>query len=201
MDLPFRIAFLALCIAAGCVGVPHRLRAARSHDKITHDAEGVPIYISLRLCGLLALTVGAAYLIAPQTVAWGRLSLVDWVRWCGGLLGVAGVVLMFWVMSHLGTNITDTVVTRRDHQLVTTGPYRYVRHPFYSTFAIGAVAVTLLTANWLLLLLAAIALTLLIIRTDKEEAMLIAHFGDEYRDYMSRTGRFLPGIGKKTTPR
>ena len=57
---------------------------------------------------------------------------------------------MYWTLSSLGTNLTDTVVTRAEATLVTHGPYRWVRHPYYVTAALLMGSVTLLTANWLI---------------------------------------------------
>ncbi len=96
----------------------------------------------------------------------------------------------------LGKNLTDTVVTRTHHTLVTTGPYAWVRHPFYAAFALATVANALVAANWFLFVTGALAFTLLVIRCRTEERNLIARFGDEYRAYAKRTGRFLPRIGK-----
>jgi protein-S-isoprenylcysteine O-methyltransferase Ste14 len=76
--------------------------------------------------------------------------------------------------------------------LVTSGPYALVRHPFYDSVALYIVAGSLITANWFFFLTGAFLLTLIIIRTRKEEENLLARFGDSYRTYMERTGRFLP---------
>ena len=92
-------------------------------------------------------------------------------------------------------NLTDTVVTRQKHTLVLHGPYRWIRHPFYDSAALLMVAVSMIAANWFLLVMGVVAFCLLIIRTRTEEANLVARFGDSYRTYMERTGRFLPGIG------
>jgi protein-S-isoprenylcysteine O-methyltransferase Ste14 len=57
-------------------------------------------------------------------------------------------------------------------------------------------SVTLLTANWLIGLSGLLVLILLAIRTPKEEQMLTERFGQQYRDYMQRTGRYFPRIGR-----
>jgi len=107
-------------------------------------------------------------------------------------LGLLGVFLGYWTLTSLGKNLTDTVVVRKTATLVTSGPYRWVRHPFYVAAAVLVFSVTLLTANWLIGLCGLAVLTLLVVRTTKEEQMLIARFGDDYRRYMSRTWRFVP---------
>jgi protein-S-isoprenylcysteine O-methyltransferase Ste14 len=103
--------------------------------------------------------------------------------------------LLVWTLRSIGPNLTDTVGTRRDHALVTKGPYRWVRHPFYDAVAMAVVANALAAANWFLLTGGVLTFVLLWIRTAREEKRLISRFGDAYRDYMSRTGRFLPRLG------
>ena len=86
-------------------------------------------------------------------------------------------------------------MTRKTHTLVTRGPYRWVRHPFYDSAALCILANSLVAANWYILLTGALTLLLLVIRTRKEEENLLNRFGDDYRAYMQRTGRFLPKSG------
>jgi protein-S-isoprenylcysteine O-methyltransferase Ste14 len=102
--------------------------------------------------------------------------------------------LLFWTFHSLGTNLTDTVVTRRAHALVTRGPYRWVRHPFYLVGFLWGLSLSLLSANWLLALLAAAVLGIMVARTGVEERNLEARFGDEYRAYAGRTGKFFPRL-------
>jgi protein-S-isoprenylcysteine O-methyltransferase Ste14 len=77
---------------------------------------------------------------------------------------------------------------------ITTGPYRWVHHPFYVTAGLLMISVTLLSANWLIGLSGILAMTMLVIRTGKEERMLTDRFGQGYRDYITRTGHFFPRI-------
>jgi protein-S-isoprenylcysteine O-methyltransferase Ste14 len=82
--------------------------------------------------------------------------------------------------------------------MVTHGPYRWVRHPFYDAVALAVTGNALATANWFLALTGGLGLALLVARTRIEEEKLIARFGDRYRNYMNDTGRFLP---KSVRPR
>ena len=99
---------------------------------------------------------------------------------------------MYWTLNSFGKNLTDTVVTRAEATLVTHGPYRWVRHPFYVTTALLMASVTVLAANWLIGAGSLLVLGLLAVRTPKEERMLIEKFGQQYRDYTEKTGRFFP---------
>ena len=69
-----------------------------------------------------------------------------------------------------------------------------VRHPLYLTVAVAIAGGSLVTSNWFLLLGGSIPLGFLVARTRIEEEKLVERFGDEYRDYMARTGRFLPRL-------
>ena len=109
-------------------------------------------------------------------------------------LGVTEALLI-WTFRTLDTNLTDTVVTRKNHTLVTTGPYRWVRHPFYLAFLMAMIAASLVMANWFLALTGGLAVSLLFIRTAREEANLISRFENDYRQYMETTGRFFPRLG------
>ncbi len=194
----FRIITIALFLAVATTGFYHRVRAAKSGEKISRREEGLLLMILLRLFGF-ALWIGLlVYMIHPRWMAWSALSLPPWLRWIGAGLGFAAWPLIYWMFSSLGRNVTDTVVLRKEHRLVTEGPYRWVRHPMYSFSFLLFVGFSLLTANWFIGLMGLLALTLLVVRTPIEEAKLIDEFGDAYRAYRKRTGRFLPRLRGKS---
>jgi protein-S-isoprenylcysteine O-methyltransferase Ste14 len=192
-DQTFR-ALLGLCFAVCMpIGIYHRHRAAASGETLSRRDEGLFILIALRLGGLMAWVALLLYLIDPTRMAWAAVPLPAWLRWVGAVLGLVVVPpLMFWVFRSLGTNLTDTVVTRKGHTLVTHGPYRWVRHPFYGVAFLMFLACSLMTANAFIALLGLFEMALLVARTRIEERKLIERFGEEYRSYMQRTGRFLP---------
>jgi Phospholipid methyltransferase len=79
-------------------------------------------------------------------------------------------------------------------ELVTQGPYRWVRHPFYDAMALLIAGIALIAANWFVLVTGAVVFFLLGVRAQTEEAHLLARFGDAYRTYCESTGRFLPKL-------
>ena len=115
------------------------------------------------------------------------------LRWLGVVLGMLVVLGVRWVLASLGRNVSETVLTKSDHALVTTGPYRWVRHPLYSTGVALILAIGLMLASWMVLgfALAAAALILTVV-IPQEEQRLVEAFGDDYRRYMADTGRLLP---------
>ncbi len=151
--------------------------------------------IALRVFGLVLWAAVFAYLINPAWMAWSQLQLPGWLRWLGLALGLAADILSYWVFSNLGNNVSPSVATRNAHQLVTSGPYRWVRHPLYSMGMLAYLSFALLAANWFIALLSIAVFLVLLVRLPQEEAHLLEKFGDQYRAYMQRTGRFLPRFG------
>ncbi len=131
-------------------------------------------------------------MINPQWMAWSAMPIPTWLRWFGVGLVACSCTLVLWTFHNLGRNLTDTVVTRRDHTLVVSGPYQYVRHPFYIAIALQILGGSLVTANWFILLAGMVPLAFLATRTRIEEQKLVDRFGPEYQDYMRRVGRFVP---------
>lgn len=189
---PFRWTLVALFIAGMTVGVYHRVRARRAGGRVSHREEGAAMYLAIRLSAVVGMGAFLAWFFREERMARSSLPLPDVVRWLGAGLGSFTLWFVYWTMHTLGTNLTDTVVTREKHTLVTGGPYRWVRHPFYLSVPLLSATVTLLTANWFFAVVGAWIFTLLAVRSGKEEAMLLARFGDEYERYRQRTGRFVP---------
>jgi protein-S-isoprenylcysteine O-methyltransferase Ste14 len=196
LDAPYRIAVFAVLAAAVSIAGYHRVQAGKTGERFDRREEGLVLAVVLRLAGLAMWLATLAYILYPPALASAKVALPDSVRWLGAVLGIAGVGMMYWTLTNLGKNLTDTVATRRDATLVTTGPYRFVRHPFYVTVVFLMAGVALLSANWFIGAAGLAVIALLAARTPKEEAKLVDRFGDQYRVYMSRTGRFLPRFGR-----
>jgi protein-S-isoprenylcysteine O-methyltransferase Ste14 len=193
-DSSFRWLALAGFVAVLLVAAPHRVRSWQSREPLDRRQEGAFILATLRPIGA-ALWLGLIlYLIRPSAMAWSAMPLPGWSRWSGVVLLAIALLFLEWTLRSLGLNLTDTVVTRREATLVTHGPYRYVRHPFYDAMALLVVAFALIAANWFFLLSGGLVFALLAIRSAREEERLLARFGDAYRTYVQQTGRFLPRL-------
>ena len=194
-DATFRPLLVAGFLAVVLITLYHRLKAGATREPLDRRQEGVFILATLRPVGLLLWVAAIAYMVNPAWMAWSSLPVPAWLRWIGVGVLVIATGLLTWTLRSLGTNLTDTVVTRRVHTLVTHGPYRWIRHPFYDTVALLILAMALIAANWFVVATGSVVLLLLIVRTPIEEEKLLARFGDSYRVYRSQTGRFLPKIG------
>jgi protein-S-isoprenylcysteine O-methyltransferase Ste14 len=191
-DEPFRTVLAAAMVLLFPVALFYRIRSQATRERLDRRQEGLFILATLRPIGLATLAALITYLINPAAMAWASFPLPRALRWCGVGIAIAGSALFIWTMHHIGRNITDTVVTREKHALVTSGPYHRVRHPFYVGATLLILGNGLGAANWFILAGGAMAVTLLVMRLRIEEQKLVERFGDEYRDYMKRTRRFVP---------
>ena len=194
-DETFHRILVVISLVIVPIAIFHRIRSQATGERLDRWQEGAFILFTLRPIGGATLIGFFAYLINPEWMSWSSMPLPVWLRWAGIGLDVLAGLLLVWTLRCLGKNLTDTVVTRREHTLVTRGPYRWVRHPFYGAVALLLTANALATGNWFLLVGGALVLALIVLRTAREEDRLVARFGDSYRDYMKRTGRFLPKLG------
>jgi protein-S-isoprenylcysteine O-methyltransferase Ste14 len=187
----FRIVLVVCLLVVLPIGISSRLKS-RTGEKLDRRQEGMFILATLRPVGLAFWLGLIAYIVNPSWMTWSAVPLPAWLRWTGVGVWVVAGGLLFWTLRHLGSNLTDTVVTRREHTLVTDGPYRWVRNPFYDAAALLILAISLVVANWFLLMVGGLGFVLLVIRTRTEEEKLLARFGEDYQAYMTRAGRFLP---------
>ena len=142
-------------------------------------------------CVLAALVL---YAVNPPWLSAFAIPFPMWVRWIGVGLTVLSILLLVWVHHTLGTHWSTSLQLQEKHTLVTSGPYRWVRHPMYTVLFGFFVGVLLISAFWPVALLVVVSILMLYARIGKEEAMMIEQFGDAYRAYMRRTGRLLPRL-------
>lgn len=191
----FRILAALILFSGAGISIYFRSKADRnSGGSISRNADGNLMMTVIRLVGLVLWLSPLVYLIHPAWMSWSKIGLPDWVRWLGVGIGILCVLGIYWLFISIGSGITPTSATRKEHELVTSGIYRWVRHPLYTVGSSFIGAFGLMADNWFIIMMAALAFIAMAIRTPKEEANLIAKFGDEYRNYMKTTGAFLPKL-------
>jgi protein-S-isoprenylcysteine O-methyltransferase len=132
----------------------------------------------------------------PVIFNFGRLVILGgWLTWVGIAIMISGVVFRQYAISVLGKFFTATIQIKKDHELIQTGPYRYIRHPSYLGILIMAFGLGIAMANWISLLLCLVLPTIgLMQRIRFEEKELEQHFGKQYQDYKKNTRRVIPFI-------
>ncbi len=187
--------------------IEHYRRARKAgYQTVVSESRKYSIWLSVFIC-YEVFTLFAHIRIrsldwAPRLLSWAALDLPLALRLLGAVLALAALMLFLWIHRTLGNNLSATLKIKENHTLVTNGPYALVRHPMYTAFYLLHVAVFFLTANWFIGVTWFIGLSLIVLlRVRREEQMLIDRFGDEYRSYMGRTGRFLPAarVAKSST--
>lgn len=193
----FRISAALILFTGVSISSYFRLKADKeTGEKVSRKVDGSIMMNIIRLGGLVLWLSPLAYLVNPGWMDWSKIGLPEWVRWLGVGTGILCVFGIYWLFSSIGRGITPTSATRTEHKLVTSGPYRWVRHPLYTVGSSMFVSFGIMADTWFIIVLGILAFIAMAFRTSKEEANLIEKFGDEYREYMKRTGRFLPKFSK-----
>jgi protein-S-isoprenylcysteine O-methyltransferase Ste14 len=191
----YRISTAVVFFTAIAISGYFRRKADReTGEHISRTVDGSILMTLIKIGGLVLWLSPIVYLINPAWMAWAKIGLPEWARLLGVVIGTACATGVYWLFSSIGAGITPTSATRKQHTLATHGPYRWVRHPLYTIGSGLFVSVGLMADNWFIALLGVLAFILMAVRTPREEANLIEKFGDEYREYARRTGRFLPKL-------
>lgn len=194
-ELTVRILFAIILFSVFSIGFYHRIKANRQKDRFSRmKNEGSGIFLVLRIVGFSLWIICLLYPLFPGIFRPFTFRENVIVQITGMILAVGAIPMGYAVFTSIGKNITDTVETRKNHQLITTGIYRYIRHPLYTTGFLFFIGLGLLSSNWLVILLSCLVLVALVIRTQTEEEELIKLFGDQYIEYRKTTGKFFPKL-------
>ncbi|MBK9604249.1 MAG: isoprenylcysteine carboxylmethyltransferase family protein [Anaerolineales bacterium] len=194
----FRILAALILLTGMGISSYFRIKADKqTGEKISRKVDGSVMMNIIKFGGLILWLSPFVYLINPQWMAWAKIGLPEWVRVLGIGVAIVNDVLLYWLFSSIGSGISPTSATRKEHTLSTSGPYRWVRHPLYTVGAILFISFGMMADNWFIAALGILAFIAMAKRTPQEEANLVEKFGDEYREYMKRTGRFFPKVGSR----
>jgi protein-S-isoprenylcysteine O-methyltransferase Ste14 len=145
-------------------------------------------YQVVYITSVLSLVVGILFRIQNWGISLGA------VQYAGLVVIVLGLVIRNWAILKLGQFFSRTVTIEKGHRLVTDGPYRWLRHPAYTGMILMYGGINLALGTWLGALVGSgLVLIAALYRIDVEEKTLAEAFGEEYREYMRRTWRLLPG--------
>lgn len=152
-----------------------------------HDAN------SLRI--IWFVIIFSIFLSVQAQARWPRALLPQWCLPIGAALFVFGLILRWYSIIHLGRFFTVNVAIAADHQLVETGPYRFIRHPSYTGALLAFIGFAMAMRNWASFLVIAIPIGVAVLyRIKVEERALIQAFGDRYLAYSRQTKSLIPFI-------
>jgi protein-S-isoprenylcysteine O-methyltransferase Ste14 len=187
-----KFVFVTLAVGWYLIRYEHAQRSRRA--PVARSARG-PRETLLLLISLTGLgIVPFAYIVTsiPRFAAYPFHSLQAWL---GVFLAAASLVMFQLTHRALGRNWSVSLDVREDHQLITDGIYRKIRHPMYSAFWLWAAAQALLLPNWVAGFAGFVGFGILFFgRIAQEERMMLEAFGNRYQEYMARTHRIIPLI-------
>ena len=162
--------------------------------KRTQQREGVSSRLSY-----MVLTIVAFFLMFSSDVPrdWLRIRLFaasPWTEWLGIAITAAGLAFAVWARAYLGRNWSGAVTVKVGHELIRSGPYRWVRHPIYSGMILAMVGTALDRQQVRGVIAVALLYAGFKIKSRIEEQTMVATFGPEYAEYMNGTGAIVPRL-------
>lgn len=188
-DNIFKVGFVCLWIIYVLIRRPFVKAYRYNRNKMARTTTNELVVLVSLTIGLLIIPL--IWLFNPTSAY--DLSLPVWLRMFGIVLAAFSLIYFFKIHQYLGLNWSPTLEINPAHKLITTGPYRRIRHPMYLQILLWSIAQALIISNVLAGFSGLISwIVLFLIRVPKEEQMLIAHFGKEYKDYMKNTNSIIP---------
>jgi protein-S-isoprenylcysteine O-methyltransferase Ste14 len=192
MDI-FTVIYFAAIIVEIIIRIPlnrKRKQQKMSEQRVTGQEKA--------LLGLLSLGMFFIPIIygATDWLDFANYTLPVWAGWLGVLL-IASALFVFWrAHADLGLNWSPSLEIREKHELITRGIYGFIRHPMYASQWLWVIAQPLLLQNWIAgFMNLLVFIPFYFLRVKAEEKMMLDSFGNEYREYMNRTGGVLPKLG------
>jgi protein-S-isoprenylcysteine O-methyltransferase Ste14 len=142
----------------------------------------------------IAFFLPLIWIVSP-VFSFADYALRLWPFSAGALCLVSGLWLFHRSHADLGKYWSITLELREEHQLITEGIYRYIRHPMYTALFLYSIGQALVIPNWVVGPSYLVTFGILFaFRLRAEETMMLEAFGDDYAEYMARTKRVVPGI-------
>ena len=152
--------------------------------------------LASRLLHIVPLTLAVLLLALPELPIAGLdarfLPRAAWLVWLGAALTAAGLLFCVWARRLLGRNWSGMVTLKEGHELITSGPYRWVRHPIYTGLLLGFAGSAIARGEWRGVLALLIVAAALWRKLKVEEQGMRQIFGDAYDAYSRRVAALIP---------
>lgn len=165
------------------------------------------VKVTVRKQAALPRLLNTALLFCAAALLWSRHITVlglagrilpgsQWRFWAaaGAALTLVGMLFMVWARIYLGRNWSGVAAVKADHELVTGGPYRWVRHPIYTGLALAFLGTAMAIGQWRAVLAVLLALIAIAHRIRVEERFMREQFGPAYDTYARRVRALVPGL-------
>jgi protein-S-isoprenylcysteine O-methyltransferase Ste14 len=182
----FLLGLVALCV----IRWPYARRTRRNVVAVDRKDAQERILLAAVIAGGMVLPF--LYVFTPW-IDFADYRMPSGHLWAGGAVLLCGLYLLWRSHADLGQNWSPTLELRAEHTLVTRGVYAQVRHPMSAAAWLGVLAQALLLSNWIAGPAGLVTFGVMyVLRVPREEAMMIEHFGQVYREYVLHTNRLWP---------
>ena len=179
-------------VCSTLIRMPHTKKYKKTEKIKSRKPKREKFLMFLAAIGLMIVPM--IYVFTPWLNSFS-IGLPDWARWSGVVIFGFVLFLFWWVHKTLGKNWSPALEIRKDHKLITEGPYKYIRHPMYTCMWLWVAGFWLISSNWIVGIVALLTWSILyFIRLPDEEKMMIEEFGQEYENYINRTKKIIPWV-------
>jgi len=187
IEIILPLIFLTMQLVVILTKIPSTNKPANKKDA---DYKGDASIFWLVITLFLNLSIFNIWPIAKEP------GIIIFLEITGSLLVITGVATHYFSFKTLGGNWAGLLYyqIKEDQRLVTSGPYKFVRHPAYFGLILTFIGYLFLLNSYLLLAISIALTALLIHQATKEENLLITRFPQKYRKYIRTTRRIFPGI-------
>ncbi|NJP21827.1 MAG: isoprenylcysteine carboxylmethyltransferase family protein [Hydrococcus sp. CRU_1_1] len=194
-ELNLKILFVSGIVAWSIIRYPYEKRNRQNKIVDERKLKLQPLLLLFALMGMLMLPIVDTF---TSWLSFADYKLPIWANCVGILLYFVATGLYWKTHRDLGRNWSPTLQLREGHTLITTGIYKNIRHPMYTSIWLWCLAQPLLLQNYIAGLAGLITFGIIyFLRVSKEEKMMLDRFGDKYFNYMKHTGRILPKLFAK----
>lgn len=195
MEIYFKVAVGILYVCFGYIRYTYQKKYKQNQETILFRKYFKREKCLVLLVGIVFNCTYLLYWFTPL-FSWATvLSLL--VRAFGLIIATYGLYLFWLTHKTLGENWSPLLEVRKEHQLITTGIYKHIRHPMYTSIFILVIGLGMLSGNILVVMLPLVMFYILYhMRVKDEEGMMVSWFGDEYILYKRRMGALLPKLRK-----
>lgn len=142
-----------------------------------------------RILVLLIAAAIAFFMINHDAILWSYTLTIGIIA---DIVTLMGLIIILWARTVLGGNWSTSTVLKENHELIQSGPYRYVRHPIYSGLLLMVLGAAIFYGRAIVFVALAISFIASLLRAREEEKLLTRHFPEEYPNYKARVKAFIP---------
>ena len=181
-----------ICIVGLIVGIQAVIEPRGIHGSSGKKGKLIHSQKIIRIAATLLLVFALAFLPYADRRNVAVMMVSATARWIGLILFTIGILFVLWSGISLGRFYSADVTIQEEHQLITDGPYRCIRHPRYLGSILSGFGLSLLFRSWVGLIASICFIFLIKFRIQDEEKYMLREFGEEWETYCKNSWRMIP---------